>query len=157
MMEFPCGFREQRQGVDESRWRRGMWWDPGGTGRCKCVCVHMRAPWGGRQPYSTSSASQQLVAFEARLKEVTGRKRLERGSCTICLSTKSWYLHCGDGVLLSLLPTMSMRTPPRMVRLFLELWGSLPRLMQGMDMRSIPTAGRPSIEPVIIRARVVWM
>lgn len=44
-----------------------------------------------------------------------------------------------------------------MARLFLELWGSFPRLMQGMDMRSITTAGKPRIEPVIIRARVVWM
>ncbi|KAG7238003.1 hypothetical protein INR49_031357 [Caranx melampygus] len=42
----------------------------------------------------------------------------------------------------------------RMVRLFLELWGSLPMLMQGMDMRSNPSAGTPRIEAVIIRARV---
>lgn len=68
-----------------------------------------------------------------------------------------FHCSCIVRMKLSLLPTMSISTPPRMVRLFLELWGSLPRLMQGMDMRSIPTAGRPRIEPVIMRARVVWM
>lgn len=53
------------------------------------------------------------------------------------------------------LPTMRTSTPPMTVRLFLLLWGSLPRLMQGMDIRIIPMAGRPRIDPVIIRARVV--
>lgn len=52
---------------------------------------------------------------------------------------------------------MSTSTPPSITRLFLELWASLPRLMQGMDNRSITTARKPSIDPVIIKARVVWM
>ena len=55
------------------------------------------------------------------------------------------------------LPTRSRRTPPRTERLFLALSGSPPRLMQGMDMRTSPTAGRPRMEPVIIRALDVWM
>lgn len=52
---------------------------------------------------------------------------------------------------------MSTSTPPSTARLFLELCASLPRLMQGMDIRSTTTARNPSMDPVIIRARVVWM
>lgn len=52
---------------------------------------------------------------------------------------------------------ISIRIPPSTDRLFLALSGSLPRLIQDMDMSTSATAGSPKIDAVTISARDVWM